>query len=62
MANQTTMVNDLIGELKKVSWPPRELTIRLTTVVIFITLIIAIYIGIIDTLLAMGLEFLTTMK
>lgn len=50
---------DIIEELKKVTWPGREETIRLTTVVIVISLIIALYIGIIDILLAHGLELLT---
>jgi len=49
----------ILEELKKVSWPTRKETIRLTVVVIFISLIIGLYIGIIDVLLAKGLEFLT---
>ncbi len=50
---------DIVEELKKVSWPTRKETIRLTTVVIAITLIIGLYIGIIDVLLAKALELLT---
>ncbi len=46
-------------ELKKVTWPTREETIRLTVVVIAISLIIAVYIGIIDVLLAKALELVT---
>lgn len=53
---------DLIEELKKVSWPTRRETIRLTTVVIAITLIIGAYIGIIDVLLAKALEMLTKLR
>ena len=52
-------INEVIDELKKVTWPSKNQTIRLTTVVILISLIIGIYIGIIDVLLAKGLEFLT---
>ncbi|MBP7967667.1 preprotein translocase subunit SecE [Candidatus Woesebacteria bacterium] len=63
MANKVTpLATDIIGELKKVSWPTRAQTMRLTGVVVFISLIIATYIGIIDTLLALGLEYLTKMK
>ena len=63
MANKVTpLASDIIGELKKVSWPSREDTIRLTAIVVFISLIIAIYIGIIDTLLALGLDYLTKMQ
>jgi len=49
----------IFEELKKVSWPTKKETIRLTAVVIIISLIIGLYIGIIDVLLAKGLEFLT---
>lgn len=50
---------DIVDELKKVSWPNRKETVRLTTVVILISLIIALYVGIIDILLANGLQILT---
>lgn len=53
---------DIIEELKKVSWPTRKETIRLTTVVIAITLIIGAYIGIIDVLLAKALEMITKIR
>jgi len=49
----------ILEELKKVSWPTKKETIRLTAVVIIISLIIGLYIGIIDVLLVKGLEFLT---
>ena len=53
---------DVIEELKKVTWPTKQETIRLTSIVIGISLIIGLYIGIIDILLAKGLEVLTKMK
>jgi preprotein translocase subunit SecE len=53
---------DLIEELKKVTWPTREETIRLTTIVIGISLIIGVYIGIIDFLLYNALEAFTKIK
>lgn len=56
------VAGDILGELKKVSWPTREQTIRLTFIVIFISLIIGAYIGIIDFLLAKGLEYMTTFR
>lgn len=55
----TTLANSVIEELKKVQWPTREETIRLTSIVIVISLLIGAYIGIIDFLLAKGLEILT---
>lgn len=62
MNNQVTanqnFVTSTIDELKKVTWPSRKDTIRLTAIVIIICLIIGAYIGIIDFLLAQGLNVL----
>jgi preprotein translocase subunit SecE len=55
-------VQEVVEELKKVSWPSRNETIRLTMVVITISLIIGIYIGIIDVLLTKGLEVVTKFR
>lgn len=55
----TGFANNIIDELKKVTWPTKNNTIRLTGIVIVISLIIGLYIGIIDVLLAKGLEALT---
>jgi len=52
----------IVEELKKVSWPSRNETIRLTTVVIIISLIIGVYVGIIDVLLTKGLEVVTKFR
>jgi preprotein translocase subunit SecE len=52
----------VIDELKKVSWPTKKETIRLTAVVIIISLIIGIYIGIIDVLLVKVLEIITKFR
>lgn len=53
---------DILDELKKVSWPSRKETVRLTTVVIVISLIIGLYVGIIDVLLTKGLEAVTKLR
>jgi len=65
MANQKinpNFVTDVIDELKKVTWPTKAETIRLTTIVIIVSLIIGLYVGIIDILLAKGLEFVTQFR
>jgi preprotein translocase subunit SecE len=65
MANKQINPNfatDVIDELKKVTWPSRQETIRLTTIVIIVSLIIGLYVGIIDVLLAKGLEFVTKFR
>lgn len=49
-------------ELKKVTWPTRRETTRLTLVVVGVSLIIGLYIGIIDILLTKGLEFITKFR
>lgn len=56
------IAGDVVDELKKVSWPSRSETIRLTVIVIAVSLIIGLYIGIIDILLAKGLEFITKFR
>ena len=53
---------DIVDELKKVSWPSRKDTIRLTSIVIGVSLIIGLYVGIIDILLAKGLEVVTKFR
>ncbi|PIQ72470.1 preprotein translocase subunit SecE [Candidatus Roizmanbacteria bacterium CG_4_10_14_0_2_um_filter_36_35] len=65
MANQIAKPNfatDVVDELKKVSWPSRAETIKLTAIVIGVSLIIGLYVGIIDILLTKGLEFVTKFR
>ena len=52
----------IVEELKKVSWPTKNETTRLTIVVIAVSLIIGLYIGIIDILLVKGLDILTKFR
>jgi len=65
MANKQVNPNfatDVIDELKKVTWPTKAETIRLTSIVIIVSLIIGLYVGIIDILLAKGLEIITKFR
>jgi len=65
MANKQINPNfatDVVNELKKVTWPTKAETIRLTMIVIIVSLIIGTYVGIIDILLAKGLEFVTKFR
>jgi len=55
---QGQFIEGIRGELKKVTWPSRAETIRLTIVVVVVSLIVALYVGIIDTFLAKGLAFI----
>lgn len=46
-----TFVREVITELKKVTWPTRQETIKLTAVVIAISIIVGVFIGGLDVLL-----------
>ncbi|MBF6600787.1 MAG: preprotein translocase subunit SecE [Dehalococcoidia bacterium] len=41
-------VQDIFNELKKVTWPTREETVRLTVVVIVVSVAIGMALGVID--------------
>lgn len=62
VALQNNVAAGIIEELKKVTWPSRQETIRFTIVVVGISLIIGLYIGIIDISLAKVLEHVTKIK
>lgn len=62
MSITPSFASETIEELKRVSWPSKKETIRLTTIVIVISLIIGLYVGIIDILLAKGLEIITKFR
>jgi preprotein translocase subunit SecE len=46
------------SELKKINWPTRQQTIRLTIVVVGVSLGVAVFLGILDILFAYGLSYL----
>ena len=48
-------VSDVVVELKKVSWPSREELRGSTLVVIVAVILIAVFIGVVDRILAFGL-------
>ena len=60
--SKQNFATEVVEELKKVTWPTREETIRLTATVFIISLIVAFYVGIIDIFLAKVLELLTKAK
>jgi preprotein translocase SecE subunit len=55
---QLVLFSGIQDELKKVTWPTRQTTIYLTIVVITLSLIVGLYVGIIDVLMAMFLQAL----
>ncbi len=44
----TQFLREAYSEMKKVSWPTRELTIQYTVLVIVISISVAIFLGILD--------------
>jgi len=48
MPKVTEFLKDVKIELKKVSWPTRQETIKLTGVVILISVILAAFLGLLD--------------
>ena len=53
---------EVVEELKRVTWPTKKETVRLTLVVVGISLIIGLYVGIIDIFLAKCLELITKFR
>jgi len=49
-------IKDSIVELKKVTWPTKKETIDYTLLVVGISLAVALFIGIVDFILAFGVE------
>jgi len=48
---------DVVSEFKRVQWPTRDATIRSTTVVVAVSLAIALYLGIADLGLSNVMQF-----
>lgn len=62
MNKNTHFLTGIQEEFKKVTFPTRITTIKLTATVFIISLIVALYLGIIDVFLAKGLELVTKIK
>ncbi len=53
-----TYLIEAIAEMKKVIWPTKEQTINYTVLVIILSVGVAIFFGILDHVLSIGLETL----
>ncbi|HUV72019.1 MAG TPA: preprotein translocase subunit SecE [Clostridia bacterium] len=49
-------LSEVKSELSKVTWPTREEVIRLTAVVIVISLIVGLFVGALDFIFTKGIE------
>jgi preprotein translocase subunit SecE len=51
-------IHEVVSELKKVTWPTRQEAIKLTVVVIAISVLVGVFIGGLDSLLVLGQQVL----
>lgn len=51
-------VKDSINELKLVAWPSKKEAIRLTKIVVIASVVVAIFISVIDHILNLGLSYI----
>lgn len=58
MATPTAFLKEVKDELKKVTWPKQQEVLRLTFVVIVISIIVGVYIGGLDLLFAKAMELI----
>lgn len=58
MSKVVQFFKDSYGELKKVVWPSKDSVIASTKVVLVSTLIVALFLGVVDFLLVRGIDLL----
>lgn len=56
MISPITFLKETQDELKKVTWPKQEEIVRLTIVVIIISVAVGLFIGLLDFIFAKGIE------
>jgi len=52
-----TFFNEVMAELKKVYWPPRNETFAFTAVVLVVVTFISVYLGVVDWVLSLVMRF-----
>lgn len=50
--NLQSNINDFKAEMKRISWPSRSITLNATRGVLFVILIVALFLGLIDLILS----------
>ncbi len=56
----TKYIKDSYEEMRKVAWPTRQETIRLTIVVILISVFVATFLGLLDYIFSFGVQQIIT--
>ena len=54
----STFFTDVRSEFKRVTWPTREATLQSTGVVLFLTIVVAIFLGLVDLGLSEAVQIL----
>ena len=62
MQKITDYLKASVEEMKKVTWPTKKETYNYTLLVIFISLGVALFLGLLDLVFAKGLEYLIINK
>ena len=57
IAQGRTFFSEVISELKKVYWPPRNETFAFTAVVVVVVLFVSLYEGVVDWILSLFMKF-----
>jgi preprotein translocase subunit SecE len=57
IAQGRTFVGEVIAELKKVYWPPRNETVAFTVVVLIVVVFVSVYLGLVDWVLSFVMSF-----
>lgn len=56
MSKLISFIQESKQELHKVEWPTKDETIKLTLAVVFVSLVVAAYLGVLDYILTKALE------
>lgn len=56
--NPLLFIRQSIAELKKVTWPTRKQTVKLTLVVISVSALVGLYIGALDYIFTLLMEYI----
>jgi len=57
IAQGRTFFSEVIAELKKVYWPPRNETFAFTAVVVVVVVFVSLYLGLVDWILSLFMKF-----
>ena len=52
-----TFLSEVVAELRKVYWPPRNETVAFTAVVLVVVTFISVYLGVVDWVLSLVMRF-----